>query len=171
MRKLLLTVLISLHLAVAVAQSQTASGVLRTARVLNVGTGRMTAPGEILVQGERIAEVGATVSHPAGAQVLDLCDRTLLPGLIDAHVHLFLHPGADGICDMAQARGILTIVDGAHAFSQFPFKVSDFNCDFYGVILHKWTFAPVGTGFLYVRNDQRYMAAARGARPAARERS
>lgn len=31
------------------------------------------------------------------------------------------------ICDMAQARGITTIVDGAHAFSQFPFKVSDFN--------------------------------------------
>lgn len=58
------------------------------------------------------------------------------------------------ICDMAQARGIITIVDGAHAFSQFPFKVSDFNCDFYGVSLHKWTFAPVGTGFLYVRKSR-----------------
>jgi selenocysteine lyase/cysteine desulfurase len=55
---------------------------------------------------------------------------------------------------MAQARGITTIVDGAHAFSQFPFKVSDFNCDFYGVSLHKWTFAPVGTGFLYVRKSR-----------------
>ncbi len=58
------------------------------------------------------------------------------------------------ICDMAAARGITTIVDGAHAFSQFPFKVSDFNCDFYGVSLHKWTFAPVGTGFLYVRKSR-----------------
>jgi isopenicillin-N epimerase len=58
------------------------------------------------------------------------------------------------ICDMAQARGIITIVDGAHAFSQFPFKISDFNCDFYGVSLHKWTFAPVGTGFLYVRKSR-----------------
>src|SRR5271154_4351371 len=58
------------------------------------------------------------------------------------------------ICDMAQARGITTIVDGAHAFSQFPFKVSDFNCDFYGVSLHKWTFAPIGTGFLYVRKSK-----------------
>ena len=54
------------------------------------------------------------------------------------------------ICDMAAAKGIITVVDGAHAFSQFPFKVSDFNCDYYGVSLHKWTFAPVGTGFLYV---------------------
>jgi isopenicillin-N epimerase len=58
------------------------------------------------------------------------------------------------ICDMAQKRGIITIVDGAHAFSQFPFKVSDLNCDFYGVSLHKWTFAPVGTGFLYVRKSR-----------------
>src|SRR5277367_1373223 len=58
------------------------------------------------------------------------------------------------ICDMAQARGITTIVDGAHAFSQFPYRISDFNCDFYGVSLHKWTFAPIGTGFLYVRKSK-----------------
>ncbi len=55
------------------------------------------------------------------------------------------------ICDMAHARGIKVIVDGAHAFSQFPFQVPDLGCDFYGVSLHKWTYAPVGTGFLYVR--------------------
>jgi len=55
------------------------------------------------------------------------------------------------ICDMARARGIKTIVDGAHAFSHFPYQLSDLACDYYGVSLHKWTFAPVGTGFLYVR--------------------
>lgn len=55
------------------------------------------------------------------------------------------------ICDMARRRGIKVIVDGAHAFSQFPVNISDLNCDYYGVSLHKWTFAPVGTGFLYVR--------------------
>ena len=58
------------------------------------------------------------------------------------------------IADMAQARGITVIVDGAHAFSQFPFKISDLNCDFYGVSLHKWTYAPCGTGFLYVRRSK-----------------
>ena len=55
------------------------------------------------------------------------------------------------ICDMAHQRGIKVIVDGAHAFSHFPLKISELNCDYYGVSLHKWTFAPVGTGFLYVR--------------------
>jgi len=57
------------------------------------------------------------------------------------------------IARMARARGIKTIVDGAHAFAHFPFKVSDLECDFYGTSLHKWLLAPVGTGFLYVRRE------------------
>jgi selenocysteine lyase/cysteine desulfurase len=43
------------------------------------------------------------------------------------------------------------MVDGAHAFGQFPVNISELDCDYYGVSLHKWTGAPVGTGFLYVR--------------------
>jgi selenocysteine lyase/cysteine desulfurase len=58
------------------------------------------------------------------------------------------------ICDMAHARNIPVIVDGAHAFNHFPYKISDLNCDYYGVSLHKWTCAPVGTGFLYVRKSR-----------------
>ncbi len=58
------------------------------------------------------------------------------------------------ICDMAHARGIPVIVDGAHAFNQFPYRIDELNCDYYGVSLHKWTFAPIGTGFLYVRKSR-----------------
>jgi imidazolonepropionase-like amidohydrolase len=71
--------------------------VLHAARMLDVKAGRIVKPAEILVQGNRIAEVGSTVKHPAGAEVIDLGDRTLLPGLIDAHIHLFLHPGAEDL--------------------------------------------------------------------------
>jgi imidazolonepropionase-like amidohydrolase len=71
--------------------------VLHAARLLDVKNGKMVKPGEALVQGERIVEVGSTVKRPAGAEVIDLGDRTLLPGLIDAHVHLFLHPGAEDL--------------------------------------------------------------------------
>lgn len=71
--------------------------VLHAQRLLEIETGRMLTPGEILVQGERIGEVGSAVHHPAGAIVIDLGNRTLLPGLIDAHVHLFLHPGAEDL--------------------------------------------------------------------------
>jgi isopenicillin-N epimerase len=55
---------------------------------------------------------------------------------------------------MARQRGILTIVDGAHAFAHFPFKVSDLECDYYGTSLHKWLLAPHSTGFLYVRRER-----------------
>ena len=71
--------------------------VLHAARVLNVETGRVQAPGEVLVQGGLIVEVGGTVRHPAEAEVIDLGEGTLLPGLIDTHVHLFLHPGAEDL--------------------------------------------------------------------------
>jgi len=84
----------------ALASAQTPPShpiVLHAARLLDVKTGKMLKPGEILVQGERIAEVGSSVKHPSGAEVIDLGDRTLLPGLIDAHIHLFLHPGAEDL--------------------------------------------------------------------------
>ena len=58
------------------------------------------------------------------------------------------------ICALARARGIISIVDGAHAFAHVPFKFSDIDCDFYGASLHKWLSAPIGTGMLYVRKNR-----------------
>lgn len=58
------------------------------------------------------------------------------------------------ICRMAHAKGIEVIVDGAHAFAHVDFTLSDLECDYYGTSLHKWLFAPKGTGLLYVRKDK-----------------
>lgn len=58
------------------------------------------------------------------------------------------------VCEMARARGIETIVDGAHSFNQFAFKRDDLGCDYFGTSLHKWTYAPKGTGMLYVKKDK-----------------
>ncbi len=55
---------------------------------------------------------------------------------------------------MAGARGIPVIVDGAHALAHFDFKISDLECDYYSTSLHKWLFAPHGTGLLYVRREK-----------------
>ncbi len=71
--------------------------VLHAARLLQVDTGHLLQPGEVLIEGERIRAVATSVEHPQGAKVIDLGDTTLLPGLIDAHVHLFLHPGAEDL--------------------------------------------------------------------------
>ena len=58
------------------------------------------------------------------------------------------------VCDLARARGIQTIVDGAHSFAQFAFTQSDLGCDYFGTSLHKWLYAPKGTGMLYVKRDK-----------------
>jgi selenocysteine lyase/cysteine desulfurase len=55
------------------------------------------------------------------------------------------------VCRLGRDRGIEVIVDGAHAFAHFPFRLEDLDCDYYGTSLHKWLLAPHGTGFLYVR--------------------
>ena len=47
-----------------------------------------------------------------------------------------------------------TIVDGAHSFAQFDFKQKDLGCDYFGTSLHKWLYAPKGTGMLYVKRDK-----------------
>ena len=58
------------------------------------------------------------------------------------------------VCEMARARGIETIVDGAHSFAQFDFRRDDLQCDYFGTSLHKWLYAPKGTGMLYVRKEK-----------------
>src|SRR5271165_6971590 len=84
--------------------------VLHAARLLDVGSGKLLMPGEVLVQGERIVEAGASVTHPPGAKTIDLGNQTLMPGLIDAHVHLFLHPGAENLQTVEESVPQRTIV-------------------------------------------------------------
>jgi imidazolonepropionase-like amidohydrolase len=108
MRKALL-----LMCAVVAAQAQTRPVVLHAARLLDVETGRLASPGEVLVQNGKITAAGASVNHPEGAETIDLGDTTLLPGLIDAHVHLFLHPGAEDLQTVEESvpqRTVLAVV-------------------------------------------------------------
>ncbi len=89
---------LTLPSASALAQSSPQGAkptVLHAAHLLDVRAGTLVSPGEVLVEGERITAAGASVPHPAGAVIVDLGNATLMPGLIDAHVHLFLHPGAE----------------------------------------------------------------------------
>ncbi|MBB6145628.1 imidazolonepropionase-like amidohydrolase [Silvibacterium bohemicum] len=92
-----LAALVQLAITCAALAQQAPPIVLHAARLLDVAGARIVSPGEVLIQGDRIVAAGSSVDHPAGAQVLDLGDATLMPGLIDAHVHLFLHPGAEDL--------------------------------------------------------------------------
>jgi imidazolonepropionase-like amidohydrolase len=71
---------------------------IRAGRLVDVVSGKVLQDQTILVSGERIMAVGpaATTTVPAGAQVIDLSHETVLPGLVDAHVHLTGDPNLQG---------------------------------------------------------------------------
>jgi selenocysteine lyase/cysteine desulfurase len=54
----------------------------------------------------------------------------------------------------AHKRGIEVVVDGAHSFAHFNFKVPDLDADYFAASLHKWLYAPIGSGMLYVRKSK-----------------
>jgi len=84
--------------------------VLHAAHFLDVEHGTLVSPAQMLVRGNRIVEVGPSVAHPEGAKVIDLGSSTLMPGLIDAHVHLFLHPGAEDLQTVVESVPERTIL-------------------------------------------------------------
>jgi imidazolonepropionase-like amidohydrolase len=84
--------------------------VLRAAHLLDVERGVLVSPGEVLVRSNKIVEAGTSVTRPAGARVIDLGQATLMPGLIDAHVHLFLHPGAEDLQTVVESVPQRTIL-------------------------------------------------------------
>jgi len=95
--------------------------------------------------------------HPASdEEIVDLYARAITPKTRMLMVsHIINITGqilpVRKIADMARSRGVLTLVDGAHAIGHFRFRVDDLNCDFYGSSLHKWLSVPLGTGILYIK--------------------
>lgn len=75
----------------------------------------------------------------------------MIPHLVNITGHVL---PVRAICDMAHARGVPVLVDGAHAFAQLDYRIPDLHCDYYGASLHKWLSAPLGAGILYVRRDR-----------------
>jgi selenocysteine lyase/cysteine desulfurase len=127
----------------------------------NQDYGRMLDTWEQRVRRDRIVlnKISFPVPPPSQRDLVQRFEKAITPRTKVLHVchitnltgHIF---PVRQICDIARARGILTIVDGAHAFGHFPFALRDLNCDYYGTSLHKWLLAPIGTGFLYVRSDR-----------------
>ena len=58
------------------------------------------------------------------------------------------------IAEEAHTRGIEVVVDGAHSFAHFDFKIPDLDCDYYATSLHKWLYAPIGSGMMYIKKDK-----------------
>jgi len=89
MRKITLPLLVLSLLFAAAIQAQDVT-VIRAARMIDGRANEVIAPAVVLVRGDRIEAAGKDVTVPANAKVIDLGDATLMPGLIDAHVHVLL---------------------------------------------------------------------------------
>jgi imidazolonepropionase-like amidohydrolase len=81
---------LGLCLFVAVSAQEPATAI-RAGRLFDARAGTMLTNQTVLVRGDRIADVGASVNVPAGARIVDLTNATVLPGMIDAHVHVALN--------------------------------------------------------------------------------
>ncbi len=106
----LLSVLLFAACAAAQTGTEPKAIVLHAAHLLDIEAGRLVSPAEVLVEGERITAVGTQVSRPPGAQIIDFGAATLMPGLIDAHVHLFLHPGSEDLQTVEESVPQRTII-------------------------------------------------------------
>jgi selenocysteine lyase/cysteine desulfurase len=106
-----------------------------------------------------LKEISFPVPPPSLDDLAERIERAVTPRTRIIHIcHITNLTGqifpVRRICRWARERGIEVIVDGAHAFAQFPFTRDELDCDYYGTSLHKWLLAPHGTGFLYVRREK-----------------
>ena len=74
----------------------------------------------------------------------------MIPHIVNITGHIL---PVQKICDMAHSKGVLVMVDGAHAVGHFRFRMHDLHCDFYGSSLHKWLSVPLGSGLLWVKKE------------------
>jgi isopenicillin-N epimerase len=110
-------------------------------------------------EGIVLRQISIPLRHEDPAAIVDLFERAITPRTRVMHFcHITNLSGqiypVRQLCQLARARGIEAIVDGAHAFAHFPFQHADLDCDYYGTSLHKWLTAPFGTGMLYVRREK-----------------
>lgn len=104
---------------------------------------KVNVPVPLLKKSDAVAAIEAAIT--SRTKVIHISQITFCGGQI--------YPVRE-ITNLARSKGIDCIVDGAHAFAQFPFTNRDLECDFYGTSLHKWLYAPIGTGMLYVKKEQ-----------------
>src|SRR4030095_4032015 len=129
--------------------------------VTNRNYPRMRTSGDQRMRGDRIVvkPISFPVPPRSAADVVERFRQAITPRTKVVEItHITNLTGqilpVRDVVRMVRDRGIEVFVDGAHAFAQFPFRRDDLECDYYGTSLHKWLFAPIGTGFLYVRREK-----------------
>ncbi|MFI5387323.1 MAG: aminotransferase class V-fold PLP-dependent enzyme [Fimbriimonadales bacterium] len=107
-------------------------------------------------EGIKMVQVDVPAAPKSHQEIVDAFAKGITPRtkiILVSHVVFMtgaINPVRE-VCELGKRHGIPVIVDGAHAFAQFPFTRDSLQCDYFGTSLHKWLMAPIGTGLLYVR--------------------
>lgn len=112
-------------------------------------------------RGVKVTQVSLPTPLPHPQHVIDALSAALTPRTrVVAFAHVQYTDGSvlpvRELADLARARNILSIVDGAQALGMLPLSLRDLGCDFYAASLHKWLNGPSGTGILYLRDAARH---------------
>ncbi len=108
-------------------------------------------------KGITIKELALPVPADSKQEIIDIFERaitakTKVISICNINYTTGLRMPVKELCDMARHRGIISIVDGAHAMGALDFNLHDLGCDFYACSGHKWLNGPPGTGIFYIRN-------------------
>lgn len=108
--------------------------------------------------GIRVREVKIPLPPKNPGQLADLLVSSIGPQTRVLSFSAILSPNGiimpvREICEAARAKGVITLVDGAHVHGQIRMPVSELGCDYFAGSPHKWMFAPAGCGFLYIREE------------------
>jgi len=109
-------------------------------------------------QGVTIREVKLPVPPKNQAELADVIISAIKPGTkVLSFSGILTTTGyilpVKQICEAARAKGVITVVDGAHMVGQVPVNLHEFGCDLFASSPHKWLFAPAGSGLLYLNDE------------------
>ena len=119
---------------------------------------------QVLIDRKKITltEVELPIKPSNKQEIIDLFEKAITPRtkvMTFCHINYTngLRMPVRELCDLARQKGIITLVDGAHAPGMLIFDLHELGCDFYAGSLHKWLCGPPGTGVLYLRKDMQHL--------------
>lgn len=109
-------------------------------------------------EGIVLRQISIPVPSEDPAEIVRLFESNITPRTRIIHMSHMVNLSGQilpvrAVADMAHAHGLPLIVDGAHSLAHIDFRIADLNCDYFATSLHKWLYAPKGSGLLYVRRD------------------
>src|SRR5438270_8427338 len=119
--------ILSLLLFVQIAYGQSKVKAIKAGHVIDVVNGTVLTDQIILIDSNRISAIGSSISIPKDAEIIDLSNATVLPGLIDCHTHITMQPSGDYYGDIFR-KTPMDFAILAHIYAQRTLEAGFTSC-------------------------------------------